>query len=78
MLKLHNPRKVVRTTIKSVSGGSMISIKAKPVTSTDVKIPSSIGAPVPAPVSAVISGDGLDILKFPKQVVKKKITLSLK
>lgn len=78
MIKFHNPRQIVRTRDNAVSGGSMISIKTKPVTSTDVKPVETAGPPTPAPVTAVITGNGLDAIKFPKAVNKKKITLSLK
>lgn len=77
-IKFHNPRHMVMIGKNSVSGGSMISIKTKPITSTDVKVPEAASAPTPAPVTAVITGNGLDLIKFPKQVNKKKITLSLK
>lgn len=78
MVKFHNPRRIVKTKLNSVSGGSMISIKTKRETSTDVRPAETAGPPKPATVTAVISGDGLDVIKFPKSVNKKKITLSLK
>ena len=80
-MNFHNPRQIVKSKHNAntnVSGGSMISIKTKPVTSTDVKAAETVGPPKPAPVNAVISGNGLDVIKFPKQGYKKKITMTLK
>ena len=75
MLKKHHDSNKSST----VDGGSMISIKTKnPTLYTQVKQPETIGKPIPAPVSAVISGNGLDLIQFPKQIKKKKITLSSK
>lgn len=78
----HNSRHVVALKRKldssTIDGGSMISIKTKnPSMYTEVKQPLTIGKPSPAPVNSIITGNGLDLLRFPKQVKKKKITLTL-